>query len=166
MSYTLTAKVSTSIVTTKTPTGADAGNPDVGFTSGNPSGDSYTPSTSVTVSKSAKFTIALDPTTHTLDLTAIPDDINGTIDGTGLKVAFLRFEATSTNANTLGFANGASNGYRLNATTTAWSDSLVAGQVWQRELNGAGDTIGSTHKSIDFSGTGVQTIKCHIVLSA
>ncbi len=164
MSSTINLSVRTSIIETKTPTGSDAGNPSVSFTSGNPEGDAYTASSTIPVTKSSKFTVTLDPTTHTLDLTAIPDDVNGTFDGTGLKVNFLRFHATATNANTIVVSNGASNPYRLDATTTAWSETLAPDQVAQRELKAAGDVIGSSHKTIDFAGTGVQTVEVHIAL--
>ncbi len=164
MSYTLTTVVQTTIKTIKSPTGADAGNPDTSFTSGNPAADTYVAASSVPCSKSSKFTLALSSGTATLDLTAIPDDVNGTFDATGLKVQFLRFHATATNANKIVASNGASNPYRLDATTTAWSDTLVAGQIAQHELNNAGDTVGGSHKTIDFAGTLVQTIDVHIVV--
>ncbi len=164
MSSTVSLSVTTAIVATKTPTGADVGNPSVGFTSGTPGGTTYNATSTPAVTVESKFTATLSTGALTIDLTALPDDVNGTVDTTGLKVNFLRLENTSTNANKIVASNGASNPYRIDGATTAWSITLAPGQVAQLELNAAGDTVASGHKTIDLAGTGSQTLKVHVAL--
>ena len=166
MSSTISASVRTALAVTKTFTGADAGNPDASFTSGNPSGDTYTSSSSVPVTIESKFTVTLTAGAYTLDLTAIPGDTDaGTLDGTGLKLQFLRLEGSSGNANKIEVKNGAVNGYRTDAATTASLDVvLLAGQKAQFEFDEAADDVSSTHKTLDFAGTGSQTMLVHVVL--
>ncbi len=163
MTVSINVQAYSQIRAVRTDSNADPSDQTTSYTSQS-STDTYTGSTTVPVTKSAKFTVTLDPTTHTLDLTAIPNDTGGTFDGTGLKVQFLRFKATATNANKIVISNAASNPYRIDATTTAWSINLVAGQVVALELNDAADDVGGTHLGILFTGTGVQTIDCHIIL--
>ncbi len=126
--------------------------------------DTYNAASAVPVSFQSPFTVTLSSGTATLDLTAIPRVGGGTFDATGLRIQAIRFEASAGNANTIAISNGASNPYRLNATTTAWSDTLVAGQVAQHELKNAGDVVGSSHKTIDFAGTGAQTMLVHLLV--
>lgn len=163
MAYTVSFGVRTSIVEIKSPTGADSGNPDVGFTSGNPSGDTYNSGTTVPVTVASKFTVTMSGGAATIDLTAIPDDVNGTADGTGLKVNFLRLENPSTNANKITISQGASAAYRLDGATN-WSIVLAPGQKIQFEGDAAADAVGGSHKNIDLAGTLAQTLKVHVGL--
>ena len=163
MSTATSLVVRTSLQEVKTPSGADAGAPGTPFTSGNPAGDTYNASSGVPVSYASKFTITLSSGAATLDLTAIPDDENGTFDATGLKLNFLRLEVPIGDANKVLASQGASNAYRLDGATN-WSIPLAPGQKVQLEGDAAGDAVASGHKTIDFAGTGAQTISVHIGL--
>jgi len=124
-----------------------------------------TGSTSPASTKGSIFTVTLSGGAATLDLTAIPGlTPNETIDGTGLKVQFIKFTPTSSNANPITVSKGASNGYGMTAAGTTWSIPMDAGQSETKQLNASSITIDATHKNIDFAGTAAQTIKVAIVL--
>ncbi len=164
MSSTINAIVSSGVAVTETFSGADAGNPDASF-----GGDlAETPTLNATstpaATKKARFDLTLSSGTGTIDLTALPgNSVDETINGTGLKVQVLKFRNKSTNANKITVAKGGTNGYQLDGATT-WSDPMAPGQSSLRLLNGAADTIGSTKKTIDVTGTGSQVLQVLIVL--
>lgn len=165
MSSTISAHVVQSVTVVKTFSQADAGNPDVTFTTGNVD-EVLTAGTTVTVSKHADFTKTLSTGTGTIDLTSLPGDGADTevVNGTGLKVQVLHFTNPSTNANKITVSNGASNPYRIDGATTTWTIPLAPGQSAQLRLVGAGDVIGGSNKTIDLVGTGSQTLKVRIVM--
>lgn len=163
MSATVNLTVRTSLQEVKTAGGEDSGGGGMPFTSGTPNGTTYNSGTTPPCSYASKFTLALVSGAVTLDLTAIPDDQNGTFDSTGLKLNFLRLSNPNGNANKISAAQGASNPYRFDGATN-WSFVLAPGQSMQAEGDAAGDAVASGHKTIDFAGTGSQTINVHIGL--
>ncbi len=164
MSTSVTVSVRTSLAAVKTFSGADSGNPDISFTSGNPSGDVYTAATTIPVSKESKFTATMSGGVLTIDLTALTSDAEPTIDATGLRVQFLRLASPSTNANKIVVSQGGSNPYRLDAATATWSIPMAVGQIVQLELGNAGDVVGGSNKTILLTGTAAQTLSVHIVM--
>jgi hypothetical protein len=162
MSTTVSVQAYSTIKAVKTPSGADPGDQTLTFTSQSDT-STLNSGTTVTVSKESKFTVTLSGGAYTLDLTQIPDDVNGTFDATGLKVQFLRLAPSSGNANKVTVSQGASNAYRLDGATN-WSWTGLAGQVALFEGNNGGEAVGGSHKNIDFAGTGSQTVAVHIVL--
>lgn len=161
MAPTVNLTVRTSLQEVKTASGEDAGAAGMPFTSGTPGGTVYNAGSTPPCSYASKFTITLSGGAASLLLNAIPDDVNGTFDATGLKVNFLRFEAPTGNANKIVVSQGASNPYRLDGATN-WSKPYAPGQKEQWEGDAAGDTVASGHNQIDFAGTGSQTILVHI----
>ncbi len=165
MSSTISARIQQAVTVVKTFSEADAGNPDVSFTTGNVD-ETLTASTTVPVTKHASFTKTLSSGSGTIDLTTLPGDgaDTETVDGSGLKVQALMLTNPSTNANKIVASNGASNPYRIDGATTAWSITLAPGQSVLLRLGDAGDDVGSSHKTIDLAGTGSQTLKVRVVL--
>lgn len=125
----------------------------------------YTASTSVPVTKCAAFQQALTSGAATIDLTALPGaTADETVVGTGLKLQILKIRNLSTNANKITVSNGASNPYRLDGATTAWTFVLAPGQSYTLFLNESADDVGSSHKTIDLAGTGSQVLEVLAVL--
>lgn len=117
------------------------------------------------VSQQSAFQQALTSGAATISLEALPGlTPSETINGAGLKLQAMKLRNLAANANVIKVSNGASNPYRLDATTTAWSVTLAPGQSWLHYLDGAGDVIGSTHLNIDLAGTGAQVLECEFVM--
>jgi hypothetical protein len=92
----------------------------------------------------------------TIDLTALVDALTGnTISMTGLKLKCLHLQATTGNANAITFAPGASNGY------TGWGlgEVLNGGDQRGPSICTGGIAVDATHKVIDVSGTGSQSVR-------
>jgi len=152
------------LTTTETFSGADTANNTVTL-DGDDEDFTLTGTTTPAITKVSRFTITLSAGAATLDLTAIPGlTPNETIDGTGLKVQAIKFTPSSGNANPITASKGGTNGYGLTAAGTTWSIPMDAGQSSLRNTNNAAPAIGGSAKTIDFAGTGSQTIKVTIWL--
>lgn len=117
-----------------------------------------TASTTPPVTKATGFDLALSGGTGTIDLTALPGlTPSETIDCTGLKLTCLKLLNPATNANKITVAKGASNGFQIDGATT-WSFVLAPGQSILVNADGASDTVGSTKRTIDVTGTGSQVL--------
>ena len=123
-----------------------------------------TQATTPAVTKGTAFQQALTAGTATIDLTALPgltpDEV---VNGNGLKVQFVKFQNPSANANKIVVAKGASNGVQLDGATT-WSFPLAPGQSILVNCDNLSDTIGSTKKTIDLTGTGSQVLNVEICM--
>ena len=106
--------------------------------------------TSPAVSLHAGFTLALVAGAKTIDLTNLLGTNGATVNGTGLKVQFLRVKNTGANAMT--FATGASSGYNFGGPVTVQPGgfAMIGG-------NNGLPAIAAGVKNIDVSGTGTQT---------
>jgi hypothetical protein len=113
-------------------------------------------------SLTANGEIALVTGAKTIDLTALVGSNNLAVSGTGLRVQVVKLRNKSTNANSMTFAKGASNGY--DGLGASFSITLAPGGEATIYLNDAGGDIGATNKNIDVSGTGVQVIEWQCVL--
>lgn len=116
------------------------------------------------VTKVASFLMTLDPTTHTLDLEAIPGTNDATVVGTGLKVQAIKIVASAGNANIMTITEGAGNAYLL--AGASWSIVLAAGQEFVFYGNDATPAIAGGSKDILFTGTDTQTCSVTIALGA
>ena len=120
---------------------------------------SYTAATAPPVTKVAAKLAALTAGALTVDLTALAGwGANGTtVDGTGLKVQFLRVK--NLGANTMTFATGASNGYNFGGPVPVHPGGmvLIAG-------NDALPDVAAGAKNIDVTGTGAQTAEVTLIL--
>jgi hypothetical protein len=116
------------------------------------------------VSMETQFALAMTSGSATLDLTNVPDCSGQTVlNGTGLKLAFVKFQNPAGNANSITIANGGSNPYRLDAATGTFTfPPLAPGQSMLINLDGAGDTIGSSHKTFAITGTGAQALNVQV----
>ncbi len=120
--------------------------------------------TSPAATKHAAYNVTLSTGTGSIDLTALPGiTADETVNGTGLKVQYLKFTNPSTNANKITVAKGASNGYFLDNATT-WSFVLAPGQTMTVNCNGASAVIGGSAKIIDVTGTGSQILNVQVVM--
>lgn len=95
-----------------------------------------------------------------LDLTNLTDRFLGTVTMATLKLQAWQLYGTPTNANPITAQVGASNGYTgLNGRLTVGpGDYGTIGPI--QTVNGV--AVDSSHKTIDFSGTGAQT--CQLVM--
>ena len=164
MSSTISVVHTSQAIVTEKFSGADAGNPDATFGGSIAEAGTLTASSTPPVTKHALFSKPLSTGTGTIDLTALPGiTADETVNGTGLKVQFLKFKNPSTNANKITAAKGGSNGYQLDGATT-WSVPLAPGQSVFFELDDAADDIGSGNKTIDLTGTGSQALSVQVVM--
>lgn len=116
-------------------------------------------STTPAVTAAASFQQALSGGAATIDLTSLPGlETTDTVSFNTLKVQQMKLQNPSTNANKIVASNGATNPYRLDGATTAWIITLAPGQSVLLNLANAGDTVGSSHKTIDLAGTGSQAL--------
>lgn len=96
----------------------------------------------------------------TIDLTALVSANGSAVDGTGLRVQFAKFKNTAAAAMTI--VGGASNGYLLFGA----SGSVVipaGGELLMKFSDGTTD-IDATHKTLDITGTGSQTMLVEFVM--
>jgi len=127
--------------------------------------ETSTASSTIPVTKDSAYQLTLSSGTGTIDLTALIG-VEGTasVDGTGLKVQYMKFRNLSTNANSITVAKGASNGYGLNAAGTTWSIPISPGQEILFKGNDSSPDVGSGAKTIDVTGTGSQVLEVAVVL--
>ncbi len=164
MTASISVQFKSELTVTETFAGADAGNPDITISSLNEDG-AYTGSSSVPVTKAVRYDVPLSSGALTIDLTTLVGlTADETVNGTNLKAQFIKLKNKSTNANKMIFSNGASNPYRIDGLTTAWSIPLAPGQSVLLSLNEAADDVASGHKTIDVAGTLAQTVQLEIIL--
>lgn len=124
-----------------------------------------TAATSVPVTKQSSGRVALSGGTGSLDFTALPgltpEEI---VDGTGLKVQWVKVRNLSTNANSITVAKGASNGLGINAAGTTFSIPISPGQSVLIFGDDAGPDISAGACVWDVTGTLVQELEFHVVL--
>lgn len=129
---------------------------------GNSNALSLDGTTTPAVSQQMAFQAAVT-TSMTLDLRALACTDGVTRDGNGKKVVGFMLENPSTNTNAITLAIGASNGYGL--LGAAFSITLQPGEKIENLKAGTqGVVIDATHKTIDVTCTGTQTLNGILVL--
>lgn len=118
-------------------------------------------SASYPVSKTAVFSKALSGGAATIDLTSLTGTNGASVDFSTLKVQFFKFKNPSTNANSITVTYGASNPYLLGGSGFKWI--LTPGAEIQGMCYEGSPDVDSTHKTIDLSGTGSQTLQVTLV---
>lgn len=103
----------------------------------------------------ANETKALTAGTATIDLTASP------YSASGKHVQAITFKATSTNANTITIAKGASNGYA--GLGASFSLTLDPGQQMTVYPISTAAAVGGTNKTLDLTGTLTQSVQVSIL---
>lgn len=116
---------------------------------------SLTGSTTPACSLDCCLSLALISGAVTLDLTAIPDPVLGTITATGLTPYVTRFQNPAANANPITMTVGGTDGYA--GYGAGWNLTLQPGEE-AVILKQAASNITSLLKEIAFTGTGAQTI--------
>lgn len=134
----------------------DSSNPQVSSAAYNESAVLNATSTPPATQKSA-FLLTLTAGAATINLAAL-NGLNGTIDGTGLRVQLIRIK--NLGANSMTFSEGASNGIAL----ACGSIVVPAGGIDQKLLNDASPDIAAGDRTIDVAGTAAQTAEVTIVL--
>lgn len=113
-------------------------------------------------SKAVANSYAMTAGAKTLDLTALVGTNGATVDGSTLKLNYAKFINPSTNTGSIVVKFGASNAYLL-GSDSAWRHTLKPGdEVLYKGT--ANPTIDSTHKNIDISGTGTESIEVVLVM--
>jgi len=112
--------------------------------------------------KAALFEQPLTDGAATIDLTALVGTNGAAVNGTGLRVQFIKFRNKSTNANVLTLSQGAANGY--DGLGASFSVTLPPGGEVLLRTKDAGTDIGPTNKTLDLAGTGAQVAEIAIVM--
>lgn len=112
-----------------------------------------------TVIATARYTMT--GSAVTIDLTSITDVVSGAVQsGSGLKIVACKFRNKSTNANSISIVPGASNDYDLLGSdmkiTLSPSDEVL---IFVKN----GQTIGSSHKTLDATGTNTQILEVEFI---
>ena len=112
------------------------------------------------VTRVAAFTQALTDGAATIDLAALVGTNGVAVDGTGLKVQVLKVKNLGANALTI--VPGASNGYNLAGAAS----KIILGANDEALLlfNDTQPDVASGARTLDLTGTGVQTSQWEIVL--
>ncbi len=114
------------------------------------------------VSKCAYFEKALSGGAASIDLTALVGTNGAAVDGTGLRVQFLKVRNKSASAANITISKGASNGY--DGFGSSFSLTLKPGaEALLRSLDGGTD-IGGTNKTLDLAGTGTDVAEVAVIL--
>lgn len=119
----------------------------------------------VPVTKRAFLEQALTAGAATIDLTSLTHEQGGlteTVDGTGLKLQFLRLCAPSGNDAAITITPGASNGYDFSGSSA--SITLESGQCVTLELAESAPDIDSSNKTLDLAGTGTDSLEVSILM--
>lgn len=109
------------------------------------------------VTKQSQFLLTLTAGAATIDLASLTGANGATVDLTGLRVQFIRIK--NLGANSMAFAEGASNGIALSTGTI----TVPAGGIVQFYLADASPDVASGDRTIDVAGTLVQTAEVTIV---
>jgi hypothetical protein len=111
----------------------------------------------------AETRVTLTAGAATIDLTAIPTNRGGTIDGTGKKVRAFKFRAPSDNTGgAISVAAGASNGLAMAGSDFKYNVGIDC-EV-QGYLKDTSTAIDATHKTLDLAGTGTDALDVIFVL--
>lgn len=116
-----------------------------------------TSASSVPVTKHAQFLLTLSAGAATINLASLTSTNGALVDGTGLKMQFIRIK--NLGSNNMTFAEGASNGYAIGSSIV-----VPAGGVAQFFFNEGLPDIASGDRTIDVSGTLVETAEISIVM--
>ena len=112
--------------------------------------------------KVASFIQLLTANSATISLRVLDGAGGGTVDGNGLKVQAIKFQALSTNANPITIGDGAATGYEL--AGDGWKVVLNANQEFVFRGNESTPDIGDAAKNIDLSGTDEQGVNVIVVM--
>lgn len=114
--------------------------------------------------KAASQTLTMSSGAVTLDLTALTGVNGAAINGTGLKVLAMLIVVPSDNTAAVLVEKGATNGYGLKGTD--WSEEIPIGgmMLFYNPNKASVPDIGSGAKTIDFTGTGAETINISVLL--
>jgi hypothetical protein len=124
--------------------------------------EARTAASSPPVSKCAFFEKALAAGVATIDLTALVGSNGAAVDGSGLRVQFVKFRNKAANGNVMTLSKGAANGY--DGLGASFSVTIPpGGEVLVRAQDGGTD-IGGTNKTLDLAGTLTQIAEMAIVL--
>jgi len=109
-------------------------------------------------------TLALVAGVATIDLTSLPG-LQAAIDGTGLKLQFLRIrgEADGSNA-VLNIAPGAVNPYSLFGAANDIDYPAACTKPFTFEFDEGTEDVDATHKNIDLAGTGTDSFFVEMIL--
>lgn len=168
MATTIAATYHAKLSVVQTVSGASAADQTVtfdGYSQPSAEAGSLTASTSVPVTKHAKFQLTLSSGSGSINLAALTGiNSDETVVGTGLKLQLAIFANPSTNANAITVAKGASNGYGLGASGDTWTVTLSPGQSVMLVGADANPDVASGARVLDVTGTGSQVLNCHLVL--
>ncbi len=143
-------------------TPADASDNTITYTGYNEISD-LTSLTSVPATKYSYTSVNLSSGALTLDFTTLAGRaVDQTVDGTALRVQFLKLRNKSSNANSMLFVFGASNPYT--GLGAAFNMTLKPGQSALFSLADGGPDVGSGCRTLDITGTGSQTVEYAVVL--
>lgn len=160
---TLSARVVNTIQTTETLAGLPAVvNKSVTTSAYSPSSREFTATTVPPVSKAAYPQHTQAASADTIDLTAIPSGLQGTVDGTGLKVQLFRLYNTSTNTGTVTIEAGASNGYLLFGTAGKVIVP-IGGRITFEGYDSLPD-VAAAAKNLTLTGTATDVYDIEIIL--
>lgn len=154
------------VTTTETLTGPfiSAADSTVQITGMDESG-TYDATTSVPITKVAAYEVTMSGGAATINLAALTGlTAEEVVDGTGLKVQFIKFKSKTTNANVLTVTRGASNGWGPDAAGSAFTIPMSPGQSWLMSGADAGQDVASGDRTIDVSGTGSQVLQIFVGL--
>lgn len=121
----------------------------------------YSSASTPPVSKVGYDKLTLSGGTDTIDLTAVPNQVEGAQDLTGVKIVCGILKAPSTNTGNVTIAKGASNGYELNGTH---SIELKPGETLCFDKVDELTDVAAGAKNLDVSGTASD--KLHYILVA
>lgn len=116
-----------------------------------------TSSSTPAITKIAYGTITLSNGAATLDLAATTGVNGETVDLSGLKVQAFAFKAGSSNTSDITVSVGATNGLNLDGSA-GFSMNFQAGDFGMWSGNETSQDVGASDKTIDFAGTGSETI--------
>ena len=115
------------------------------------------------VSLTASFAQGLTAGAATIDFTALTGTNGATVTGSTKKVIAYIMTNPATNANSITITTGASNG--LTIFGASGRHVLQPGQsLMSYDPSGLSTTIDATHKTVDLSGTGAQTLNVIVVM--
>lgn len=122
-----------------------------------------TGTTTVPVSKWTGFSQALTAGAATIDLTNMPGITpSEVVNGTGLRCQIIKVQNPATNANSITFKTGGTNGHTVFGST--FSVTLAPGDEALLYGNNSTVTIASGNKTFDITGTGAQALNFVVVM--
>lgn len=125
---------------------------------------SFSPTTTVPVTKAFKDQVALTAGAVTLDLNVLVRDNLPDVSGDGLKVQVIIIHNPNTNTGTMTFVPGGTNGYNIFGAATASVPVSIGGTVVLFGNDKWDDINTSTNKTIDVTGTGTESFEIIIAM--